>query len=244
MTYQHYLVELLPITSGFATYFSVGSYENMQNLIFSVLTLISFSSCQAATESSTPKSAFERTRESVSTQKLDTATIAGGCFWCIEAAVEQIKGVSEAVSGYAGGTEATADYISVSTGRTDHAEVVQVYYDPTILSYETLLKIFFTAHDPTQVNRQGPDAGRQYRTAIFYHNEAQMNSAIKVITEIKSNYSEPIATEVVPLEVFYLAESYHQDYDKRNPYQPYILRISKPKVEKVKKAFPDRIKED
>jgi peptide-methionine (S)-S-oxide reductase len=180
--------------------------------------------------------------KSVNRTDLDTATLAGGCFWCIEAALEQIEGVEEVVSGYSGGEESTADYRSVSTGKTQHAEAVQVYYSPIVINYETLLSVFFTAHDPTQLNYQGPDHGPQYRTAIFYHNDEQKETAKKVMETIQPDYSQPIVTELNPYESFFLAEDYHQDYEKRNPYQPYILRVSKPKVERVKKSYPELIK--
>jgi peptide-methionine (S)-S-oxide reductase len=209
---------------------------------FSILTLAlayTMMSCQAQPES---KQKIQLT--TVDRTDLDTATLAGGCFWCIEAALEQIQGVDEVVSGYSGGEAETADYRTVSTGRTKHAEAVQVYYSPAVLSYETLLRVFFTAHDPTQLNYQGPDHGPQYRTAIFYHNEDQKITAEKVMKEIEGDYNRPIVTELNTYEAFYLAESYHQDYERRNPYQPYIMRVSKPKVERVKKTYPDLIKED
>ena len=175
---------------------------------------------------------------------LDTATLAGGCFWCVEAALEQIIGVQEVVSGYSGGNAKTADYRTVSTGKTRHAEAVQVYFDPEIISYEQLLKVFFVAHDPTQLNRQGPDYGPQYRTAIFYHNEEQKSIASSLMRDIAKNYTDPIVTELSKFESFYLAEDYHQNYERRNPYQPYILRISKPKVERVRKTFPELLKDE
>lgn len=196
--------------------------------------------CQAKTTNDRPSQSINV----ANAEALDTATLAGGCFWCVEAALEQIKGVSEVVSGYSGGSASTADYRSVSSGKTKHAEAVQVYFDPEIISYEQLLKIFFVAHNPTQLNRQGPDFGPQYRTAIFYHDKSQKLIAQKVITELAGNYTLPIVTELNPFEEFYLAEDYHQDYEKRNPYQPYILRISKPKVERVQKTFPELLKED
>lgn len=174
--------------------------------------------------------------------KIDTATLAGGCFWCVEAAFEQIEGVVEAVSGYSGGMEEAADYRSVSSGKTKHAEAVQIYYDASKLTYETILSVFFTAHDPTQLNRQGADIGPQYRSAIFYHNEQQKHLAEKMIRELTSEYSDPIVTEINRLDGFYAAEEYHQDFQKKNPYHPYILAVSKPKVDKVRKTYPELIK--
>ncbi|MEO9872895.1 peptide-methionine (S)-S-oxide reductase MsrA [Ekhidna sp.] len=175
-------------------------------------------------------------------QKLDTATFAGGCFWCVEASFEQIVGVAEAVSGYSGGDKKTADYRMVSSGRTGHAEAVQVYYDPSVISYETLLEIFFTAHDPTQVDRQGPDVGPQYRSEIFYHNEKQKRLSEAKIKELASDFSKPIATKLSKLDVFYIAEEYHQDYEEKHPNNGYIVNVSRPKIEKVAKKFKNILK--
>ena len=174
---------------------------------------------------------------------MDTATFAGGCFWCVEASFEQIAGVAEGVSGYAGGDKNNANYKLVSAGKTKHAETVQVYYDPEVISYESLLDIFFTAHDPTQVNRQGPDVGYQYRSVIFYHRADQRTLAEGKIQEIKSQYDDPIATVIHPYEAFYPAEDYHQDYAKKHPFDPYILNVSRPKIDKVKKKFEELLKE-
>lgn len=177
-------------------------------------------------------------------QKLDTATFAGGCFWCIEAAFEQIKGVEAAVSGYAGGKAETATYKLVSYGETQHAEAVQVFYDPNVIDYNTLLDIFFTAHDPTQVNRQGPDVGPQYRSAIFYHNESQKDLSEAKFEELQPTLTKPIATELNPFTEFYEAEAYHQDYERKNPYQPYVLSVSKPKIDRVARKFSHLLKEE
>ncbi len=175
-------------------------------------------------------------------QNLDTATFAGGCFWCVEASFEQIQGVAEAVSGYSGGSKSTADYRLVSSGRTGHAEAVQVYYDPSIITYETLLEIFFTAHDPTQLDRQGPDVGPQYRSEIFYHNDEQKQLAIAKMEELASDFSKPIVTKLSKLEAFYDAEDYHQDYEEKHPNNGYIVNVSRPKIEKVAKKFKDLLK--
>ena len=176
--------------------------------------------------------------------ELDTATLAGGCFWCVEASFEQIKGVIEVVSGYSGGEETNPSYTKVSRGATGHAEAVQVMYDPEIIDFETILDIFFVAHDPTQLNRQGPDVGKQYRSAIFYHNEQQKEIIEKVLTKLENQntFSKPIVTQVEALDSFWIAERYHQDYAKRNPNDRYIQSVSLPKVKKVKKTFPDLIK--
>jgi peptide-methionine (S)-S-oxide reductase len=200
-------------------------------------------SCSAKDQTESTSEQEKKPEKGIDLQNLDTATLAGGCFWCVEAAIEQIVGVAEVVSGYSGGTEANAEYRKVASGQTKHAEAVQVYFDPKVLSYEKLLEIFFTAHDPTQLNRQGPDVGPQYRTAIFYHNEEQKRIAEAKIDELQSEFDKKIVTEINELDAFYLAEDYHQDYQKKNPYQPYIMSVSKPKTEKVKKKFPELIKD-
>lgn len=173
------------------------------------------------------------------------AVLAGGCFWCVEAVYKQLDGVTSVTSGYAGGTKETADYDVVSSGRTGHAEAVEVRFDPAKVSYGQLLKVFFSiAHDPTTRDRQGPDVGKQYRSAIFYSNDAQRRVAEAYIAQIDRAkvFDAPIVTEVKPLERFYEAESYHQDYADRNPTQPYIVYNAAPKVQKVRKYFPDRVK--
>ncbi|RED97063.1 peptide-methionine (S)-S-oxide reductase MsrA [Marinoscillum furvescens] len=188
------------------------------------------------------KSASTHDQSTVS-QSLDTATFAGGCFWCVEASFEQLRGVQEAVSGYAGGDKATADYKLVSSGRTQHAETVQIYFDPKVISYETLLEVFFTAHDPTQLNRQGPDVGPQYRSAIFYHNNQQQKTAEQVMKRIAPDFPKPIVTELNPYQTFYKAEDYHQDYEANHPFDRYIVNVSRPKIDKVRKKFPELLKD-
>lgn len=173
---------------------------------------------------------------------LDTAVFAGGCFWGVEAVFEHAKGVRSAVSGYAGGTVATPSYEQVSTGDTGHAESVQVIYDPSQVSYGKLLQIFFSvAHDPTQLNRQGPDRGTQYRSVIFYSNPQQQQVAERYIEQLTKakTFSRPIVTEVTKLRAFFPAESYHQDYLVHHPTQPYIVINDAPKVAQLKKQFPD-----
>jgi peptide-methionine (S)-S-oxide reductase len=173
---------------------------------------------------------------------LQTIVLAGGCFWGIEAVFEHIKGVTDAVSGYAGGTKAQADYETVSTGTTGHAESVRVTFDPTKVSLEKLLQVFFSvAHDPTQLNRQGPDVGPQYRSAIFFADEEQARVAKAYIDQLTKAkvYGKPIVTQVVKLEAFYPAEEYHQNFAERNPTYPYIVYHDLPKVANLKKEFPD-----
>jgi peptide-methionine (S)-S-oxide reductase len=169
------------------------------------------------------------------------AVLAGGCFWCTEAVFEQVEGVLDVVAGYAGGDARTARYDLVSTGTTGHAEAVRITYDPRKISYGQLLKIFFAvAHDPTQLNRQGPDVGPQYRSAIFYASEEQRRVAEEYIRQLDQArvFPKPIVTRLEPLKGFYPAEEYHQDYARRNPSNPYILSQSAPKVRKLEKTFP------
>lgn len=175
-----------------------------------------------------------------------TAVFAGGCFWCTEAVFEQLEGVSTVVSGYAGGAEADADYRKVSSGATDHAEVIQITYDPSVITYSQLLKVFFTvAHDPTQLNRQGPDTGRQYRSAIFYADADERRVAAEYIKQLDASglFGGKIVTTLEPLDAFYPAEQYHQDYVRDNPGQPYVRFNALPKVEKVRQAFPDQVRD-
>ena len=209
--------------------------------LFLLVSLLISSSCVSnASESQNLHTSIKKTfpRD----LKLDTATFAGGCFWCIEASFEQIEGVFEAVSGYAGGTKDKARYDLVSSGKTTHAEAVQIYFDPNKITYETLLDILFTAHDPTQLNRQGPDVGKQYRSVVFYHNGAQKETTSQKMKDLSTVFDRPIVTLIEPLVAFYTAEDYHQDYEKKNPYQPYVLSVSKPKIDLVAKKFKALLK--
>jgi peptide-methionine (S)-S-oxide reductase len=174
-----------------------------------------------------------------------TAVLAGGCFWCTEAVYRELDGVTSIVPGYAGGTEDTADYETVCTGRTGHAEAIRVTYDPSRLTYGQLLKVFFSvAHDPTQRNRQGNDVGPQYRSAIFPQDDGQRRVAEAYVKQLNDAgaFTGPIATTIEPGQVFYEAEAYHHDYAARNPMQPYIAGVSMPKVRKLVKYFPDKLK--
>lgn len=171
--------------------------------------------------------------------------LAAGCFWCVEAVFRQLDGVLDVISGYAGDTEAKANYEVVCSGRTDHAEVVKVDYDPARISLGRILKVFFSAaHDPTHVDRQGNDHGRQYRSAVFYADEDQKRVAEAYIRALDAAkvFRQPIATRLEPLEAFFRAEAYHQDYAARNPYQPYIAGVSMPKVAKTRHYFSDQLK--
>jgi peptide methionine sulfoxide reductase msrA/msrB len=174
-----------------------------------------------------------------------TAVFAGGCFWCTEAVFEELDGVIEAVSGYAGGTKETANYQTVSTGRTGHAESIEIIYDPSKISYEKLLEVFFATHDPTTKDRQGNDVGPQYRSAIFYANEEQKELAEAYIQDLTNAkvFSKPIVTTLEPLNAFYPAESYHQNYVCYNPNQGYVRMVAMPKVEKVRKKFHSLLKQ-
>lgn len=176
-----------------------------------------------------------------------TLVLAGGCFWCTEAVFLSLDGVSRVVSGYTGGEAETANYDAVCSGRTGHAEAIVITYDPATISYGELLRVFFSvAHDPTQLNRQGNDVGPQYRSAVFYQNPEERRVAEAYIHQLKESgiYGDPIVTTLEPLGAFYPAEEYHQNFAARNPAQPYILAVARPKVEKTRQAFPDRLRQD
>ena len=172
------------------------------------------------------------------------ATFAGGCFWCTETIFESIKGVKEVISGYSGGKETDPSYESVGGGRTGHAEAFQVYYDPKVISYKDLIRVFFASIDPTIVNGQGPDRGAQYRTIAFYTNDVEKSIIEEKIKEISKEYSQPIATQVVKFEKFYEAEAYHQDFVKRNPNQGYVRGESIPRRERTLAKVKDLVKEE
>ncbi len=165
------------------------------------------------------------------------ATFGGGCFWCVEAALEQLEGVTAVVSGYAGGDTADPTYQAVCSGGTGHAEVVQLEYDPDVVSYETLLEAFFTIHDPTQLNRQGPDVGSQYRSIVLYHDDEQRELAAAYIEALDGEYDDSVVTELEPLETFYRAEEPHQNYFEKNPQDAYCTFHAQPKIEKVREKF-------
>jgi peptide-methionine (S)-S-oxide reductase len=172
------------------------------------------------------------------------ATLGGGCFWCLEPVFEELEGVKEVVVGYAGGDVPNPSYRQVSTGATGHAEVVQITYEPAVISYRELLEVFFSIHDPTTPNRQGPDVGPQYRSIILYHDDAQRRVAEDVIKELEQSHTweDPIVTEVVPLKAFYRAEEYHQEYFRKNPEQAYCRVMIAPKVAKSRKRFYAKLK--
>jgi peptide-methionine (S)-S-oxide reductase len=179
-------------------------------------------------------------------QKYETAYFASGCFWCVEAIFESVKGVKEVISGYAGGTEENPTYEQVSYGKTSHAEAVEVYYDPTEISYIELVQVFFGSHDPTSLNRQGPDRGAQYRSIAFYKNpeEKKIIETYMVALEESGIYEDPIVTEVTAFTKFYNAEDYHQDYERKNPNNSYVRQVSIPRLNRFKKNFPDYLKKE
>jgi len=176
-------------------------------------------------------------------QGREQATFAGGCFWCVEAVFDELRGVERVESGYAGGSVSNPSYQQVCMGTTGHAEVVRVTYDPSVVSYRDLLGVFFSTHDPTQLNRQGADVGTQYRSAVFYHTPEQREAAEQVIAELAQKvWDAPIVTTLEPLTEFYPAEDYHRDYYRRNPNQGYCRAVIAPKVAKFRKQFLDRLK--
>ncbi|WP_317172600.1 bifunctional methionine sulfoxide reductase B/A protein [Flavobacterium muglaense] len=187
---------------------------------------------------------FEPIKNKTKTESVDTITLAGGCFWCIEAIFEDLKGVKSVVSGYSGGKIINPSYKDVCSGNTGHAEVVQIMYDSKTISLEELLEVFFTLHDPTTINRQGADEGTQYRSAIFYHNENQNSIAQKVIKTLNTNkaFDNPIVTEISAFTKFYKAENYHQEYYELNKEQAYCKAVIKPKMDKLHKVFSDKLK--
>jgi peptide-methionine (S)-S-oxide reductase len=174
----------------------------------------------------------------------EVATLGGGCFWCVEATFEQLRGVERVVSGYSGGHVPDPTYEQVCSGTTGHAEVIQVHYDPQQIGFEDLLRVFFTVHDPTTVDRQGGDVGPQYRSVVFYHTPEQETAARAVMREIEAleMWDAPLVTELERFETFYPAEDYHQEYFRNNPNQPYCAVVVRPKVAKFRKAFADRLK--
>ncbi len=209
-------------------------------LTFATVLAIVFMSCNAQ------QSKSENNKDYSELDNYTTAYFAAGCFWCVEAVFESVEGVKEVVSGYSGGDELNPTYRQVGSGATGHTESVKVYYDPKVVSYNTLLKVFYGSHDPTTVNGQHPDYGTQYRSAIFYQNDTEkmlIREFIKKLEDSKE-YNAPIATEVVPFEKFWQAEDYHQDYERLNPDNPYVQSVSIPRLKRFQKKFPELLKED
>lgn len=212
-------------------------------LLFS---LVLFMSCTTANNPQQKTSNAKAQKVSLQLDGLSKAYFASGCFWCVEAVFESVKGVKEAVSGYSGGVIKNPTYEQICTGRLKHAEAVEVYYDPTEVSYETLVKVFFGSHDPTTPNRQGPDKGPQYRSMIYYIGETEKNIATSYIEKLTADktFDAPIVTEVVPFDVFYKAEDYHQDYERKHPDNSYVRAVSVPRLNRFKKKFPELLKEE
>jgi len=221
--------------------------------ILAITTLIS-TSCQSKTKSSTTAST-NTAKSVVETEKMteqdlsayETAYFASGCFWCVEAIYESVKGVKEVVSGYSGGTEENPTYQEVGGGYSNHAEAVKVYYDPKVISFTTLVQVFFGSHDPTTLNRQGPDRGRQYRSIAFYKNEQEkeiINAYIGALKDQDVYDGDPITTEVTAFTKFWDAEDYHQDYEKKHPNNSYITNVSIPRLNRFKANFKEFLKED
>jgi peptide-methionine (S)-S-oxide reductase len=181
---------------------------------------------------------------SKASESYEAATLGGGCFWCLEAVYSELKGVVKAISGYSGGNVPSPSYEDVCTDETGHAEVVQITFDPKVITYREILQVFFSIHDPTTMNRQGADSGTQYRSVIFYHNEGQKKIAEEVMNEINKNkiWGKPVVTQLLPLDKFYEAEAYHQSYFKNNPGQGYCQVVIAPKVAKFRKQYFDRLK--
>ena len=204
------------------------------------------SSSNSANETVAPPKKQDLTMQNDSLKRdgLEVATLGGGCFWCIEAVFEELKGVEKSISGYTGGNTPNPTYREVCYGNTGHAEVVDVYFDPKVINYEDILRVFFHVHDPTTLNRQGNDVGTQYRSTIYYHNEAQQTSAKKIIDEMEKTglWNGKFTTEVTNFVHFYPAEDYHQEYYKLNGHAPYCSFVIAPKMAKFRKAFKDRLK--
>jgi peptide-methionine (S)-S-oxide reductase len=220
------------------------------NYLLLVLAVLTVTSCQSK-EKKQPNSQIavktsEQPKEQQDLSAYETAYFASGCFWCVEAIFESVKGVAEVVSGYAGGPEENPTYEQVSYGRTGHAEAVEVYYDPDVISFLELVQVFFGSHDPTTLNRQGPDRGRQYRSIAFYKNEEEQKIIRSYIDALEDSkiYDQPIVTEITPFTIFYKAEDYHQDYERKHPENPYIQSVSIPRLKRFKTNFPEYLKEN
>jgi len=221
-------------------------YSAIKTTLLLALTAIGFSACGQNNnyEKSNTFKEMSNKQAAKTEQKIDTATFGAGCFWCTEAQFQQLEGVVKVESGYSGGHVAHPSYKEVCTGTTGHAEAVNVYYDPSKISYDELLAAFWTAHDPTTLNRQGNDVGNQYRSVIFYHNEEQKAKAIEYKEKLTHErvFNDPIVTAIEPFTNFYVAENYHQDYYELNGSEPYCTFVIRPKVEKFEKVFKDKLK--
>jgi len=217
--------------------------KRLPSLLFSIAMIFSLSSC--AQKSKTP-AVTPASSNSKELSKLSQATFAAGCFWHEEALFESVKGVTEAISGYAGGSTSNPNYEGIETGSTGHAETVNVYYDSSVINYPTLLKVYFAGQDPTDVNGQGPDRGTQYRSIAFYRNNAEKLMIEEYIKKLNASgsYNKPIAVQVSPFKKFWPAEDYHQDYIKNNPEGGYVQHVSIPEIKHFQKLYPELVKPD
>ncbi len=206
-----------------------------------IASALSITSCTAQS----PKGELTKPSKQKDLSHLKTAYFASGCFWCVEAVFESVEGVEEAISGYAGGHTDNPTYQSIGTGTTGHAESVQVFYDSTVVSFETLVNVYYGSHDPTTVNGQHPDYGTQYRSILFYQNayEKAIAENYKETLDATGDYSQPIATEIIRLKTFYPAEDYHQDYEKLHPENPYVQKVSIPRLRTFQAKFPELLKD-
>ena len=218
--------------------------KRLYPFLFLSLMLLFYACADASTRQAKTTPAVTPTEAELKAAGLTMATFASGCFWCTEAVFERVQGVNKVISGYSGGPEKNPTYEQVGAGRTGHAEAVQVYYDPKVITYPELLEIFFATHDPTTLNRQGPDVGPQYRSAIFYHNDTEKQQAQDYMKKLTATgkYKNRIVTEIKPYTVFWPAEGYHQDYYLHHPDDSYIVNVSAPKVRKFEKEFKQKLK--
>ena len=216
----------------------------LKSLLF--LSVFLLFACQINSNSKKENTIAEATLQPKDLEGYETAYFASGCFWCVEAIFESVEGVEEVVSGYSGGKESNPTYQQVGRGLTNHAEAVEVYYDPKVVSFETLVKVFFGSHDPTTKNRQGPDRGAEYRSIAFYKTPQQQKFIKNYIKKLeqKGTYNKKIVTEVVPFTKFWIAEDYHQDYEKRHPNNPYVKNVSIPRLKRFQKKFPELLKKE
>lgn len=212
--------------------------------IFTLIIFLALNSCSTKKASTVVENQVTKaTQEQLAGDEI--AYFASGCFWCVEAVFESVQGVSEVISGYSGGEKVNPTYEQVSRGLTKHAEAVKVYYDPEVIDYKTLVEVFYGSHDPTTLNRQGPDRGPHYRSAIFYRNDEEKAISEKFTAELDESgvFSAPIVTQIVAFDAWYDAEDYHQDYERLNPNQPYIRSVSVPRLNRFKSKFPHLLKE-
>jgi len=218
----------------------------MKALSLLLFTVIGLQGCMETSSKSTPHKAALWTPNALEQEGLKKAYFAAGCFWCVEAIYESVEGVQEVYSGYSGGHVKNPNYRQIGTGQTGHAEAVEILYDPTLVNFETLVKVFFGSHDPTTLNRQGPDKGTQYRSIAFYQNQEEQKVIENYVNalESKKEFANEIVTQIKPFEKFYYAEEYHQNYEKRNPNNPYVQNVSIPRLRSFQNKFPELLKKD